>query len=497
MNRLLLLLVLVSLPYLTRLTGNYLYDDIQVIESNRHLKAVKNFKDIFHFQLKPSKPVTNFLIATGHWIGKGSIVPHRILSLLFHLGCVMLLYLILQCTPAAFWTALLYGLLPIHSEAFGVILFRMEIVATFFCLLAVWSLYQKSALWSGVTFITTILSALSKESFAIITPITLICFIWLTSMSNRVRKTGVVGFSGLVFSILIIALLQLDSKSDFPYQDVIGIHLIDPIAQVKWAASSLVEGLYKVVTGQMLSIHRLKDRPHWAFSFGMSFALLIPFFIFPWKYRAHPWVLATWAAIAFYLFLPNLNVGSEHYWYFPSIGVVMGIVFLAFKFFKKSHYATLLLTVYIFSLSTGLYARLRIMGSKIEFYAREAELYPTVPSTWSDLAIAVMEKGPEHLKLAAPLLEKAYQIAPDHPNVISARFLYFFYNQDLQEMRKIFAQVEERFAYRPIFMGRFHYHMGVVEAAKGDKQTARIHFQKARDLDPGNPYYAETKLTLN
>ena len=80
------------LPWIPLLSGEFLFDDYQVIVANADLAKLGSFGDCFSFGLKPSKPVNNFVLALGHWWGQGMPWAQRLISLLLHVGVSLLVF---------------------------------------------------------------------------------------------------------------------------------------------------------------------------------------------------------------------------------------------------------------------------------------------------------------------------------------------------------------------------------------------------------------------
>lgn len=519
-----------TLPFLFLLHGEYLFDDIQVIESNAALKAVASFWDCFTFVLKPSKPVTNFWLAIGQWLGGGAPFMQRLLSVLFHLGAVWLVYLNLvflrlragQVLPSRFpfWVALLFAVAPIHTETLGVGLFRMEILGTFFTLTACLALQVlftrqlskgRKFAWFTVLFLSMGLGPLSKEVFLLVLPAALLAVAWVPGDRKLTWKVPVaLGMVQGFWAMLLLVLLRRDPQSDFPYQDVVGFGHLDGVTQVRLAASALLELLYKILTGHGLTILRLRDRNGVGQHLGQEGAALVlvaAALVIVWLYRrgglTRLFALWTGVGLGVYLVIPNINIGSEHYAYFPSIGVfalvVLGLWRLLAHSSRRSQSVTgLLVVAYAVALGLGLGARLRHMDSRLAFYLSEAEKHPENAGVWTDVAMAFMEKRPSHAEEARPFLERAKRLNPDHPNTHTAEFLMNFHAGNVSEAERLLKDIERVFSSKPKYVGSFYFHVGLLKERAGLKGEAARAYLKAIEKEPGKLLYAEAyRRTLN
>jgi hypothetical protein len=435
-----LLTLFAVLPYLPLRHGQFLHDDYQVILKNDALAQVQSFGDCFRFVLKPSKPVTNFFLALGSLLGPGTS-GQRTLSLIFHAGVVILIFLILQsfCRRwelgnfIPFFTALLFAVSPIHSEAVIIALFRMEILGAFFCLLGVWIALSKMHDFQKAVFcfLCIGLSGFSKETFL---PIALVLITAaLTYEKNKSMAKWLGAFSLLIYGPILFVLLSRDSQSNFPYSDVIGIGKISAIQHVRLAGEAVAEGILKIFTGEFLTsiplIHRMPR-----LALPIQLAALALFWSSLFLLKEKRWAALGAAALfsySIYLVIPNLNIGSEHYWYFPAIGIYILIVGALDSIRRLnsrvlSPLFALLLVIYVGFFSHKLTLHLGDMRTRLSWHLSELENHSDSFMPWNNVTVALLETGSqENINRAGVFLVEAKRRAPGNPIVHATAYYYY------------------------------------------------------------------------
>lgn len=480
-----LLVLMTPLLYVRVLKGQFLFDDYQVIFTNAELWKVKNFHDCFSFTLKPSKPVTNFFIALGKILSEG-VAGHRMLSILFHTGVVLQLYFLARLAVCkfglqlsqhfSFWVALLFALAPIHSESVVVALFRMDVLGTFFTLAALLIgqsiLHSPNVLRYLYLAICIGLAQLSKEVFAVITPAVVILFHcirpWRTKLFTWICLTQV------FWSVILYQRLKLDAVSQYPYGDVIGWKVLSINTQTKLAARAVLEGFYKVFTGHGLTVIRIADREGIGSSLSilLSVVLLIgcvACVVWLWRKGAFVrfWTGMAAAGIGIYLVIPNINIGSEHYWYFPASALFALLVYglhqlyrRVFPNWEKMLWVTLM--GYSICFAVLLEKRVGQMKTRLDFYLSELYTHPESVVPWNNVAVAIMESGhPQRFELAAPYLQKAKEIAPNYPNVRVTDFLFQANSGDKARADQSLRNLEKLFEGDPEKLDRYRKYFGL------------------------------------
>jgi len=127
------LVVAVGLVFWKGLGGALVYDDLALVARNPVITSFENLGAMFASSywdfLDPReakdiaywRPLTSVYLTFGYALGDGRPEPFHALSLLTHLGATLVAFrLVLRLTRragTAFWTALLFGLHPLHVES--------------------------------------------------------------------------------------------------------------------------------------------------------------------------------------------------------------------------------------------------------------------------------------------------------------------------------------------------------------------------------------------
>jgi len=509
-----ILCAVATLPYLPLLVGVYLFDDIQLIENNYTLKTVRRLADVFTFVLKPSKPVSNFVLAWGEYWGHGMVPHQRLLSMALHAAVVLLFYFLLHALrrrlPARlprrfpFWVALLFAVTPLHSEAIGIAWFRMDMLGAFFTLLGMLATLhlteKRPAGWYALLFLSLGLGTFSKETFAVVLPLAVLSVGWVTPGFGR-RQVVAVALMQCFWGGILYWLLTKDATSQFPYDDVIGWGILELPLQIRLAASSLIEGIYKTLSGHGLTIVRLQERFAVGIGLGVPGAVAILVLwvsVLVWLIFKGGFLRVLGALLAIsetiYLVIPNLNIGSEHYWYLPAaplLALVMYGVWRAASRFtdRPARVMTFAVALYAVALGMGTESRVLRMMSREKFYRGEWQRHPESVGTWSDMAVVLMEK--KKFDEAQGFLTRAKAMDPTHPNVLISEFLLAFHRGDLKGARETFAAIHDNFKARPHLLGLFYFHLGMLEEKAKSPAAAARSYLKALEQEPHVKFYRD------
>jgi len=447
-----LLFLAAILPSVRSISVPYLHDDIQVIENNPSLN-----------KLKPSKPVTNFFLAVGRGISPAP-KGQRLLNLAFHAGTVLLGFLLLVSLARAgghslaipFWAAFLYALSPIHNETLMVATFRMEAMATFFTLAAVGAMLwiRRTPFKRALAFMFIALATLSKETFL---PISLAAVFFASPRGGRKW----LAFPAIVLSVALAALLRYDGQSDFPYADVIGsqFSIADHLV---FAARSLIEGTLKTFGAMDLSSLPIPQRMGFLASPALAILALAGFAIVGWSW----WKMEGWfrlaaalaAPIAIYLVIPNANLGSEHYWYFPAWGLclflVAGVFWMTQRRPKVAATVPYLLLLLALTMGNRLWETSYQRQNRLAWNTYEVLRHPDSFIPWNNIAVALLESGyPDRIERAGYFLNKAIALKPRHPMVQLTEYFYWREKGDrqgakerLNEFQALMKNTPEKYA---------------------------------------------------
>lgn len=435
------------------LHGQFLFDDIGMILANPRLQRVHSLIDCFRFVFVPAKPVSNLLLALGQWAGDGGVFSQRALSLAAHGLAVALLVVNLRLLfrrsagpwgeGSALAAGALFAVLPVHGETLAVAIFRQEILASLFTLAAL-ALFQRAALAEGRRRRLALagaglflgLAALSKEAYALIAPITLLSFLRAGEARRPRPLAAFILVLALVWGSLVLLLCCLP-PTEYAYRGVVGWGVLSAPEHLRLAARSWAEGLPAVLAGRGLTFVPPRGRfgigAGWG-AVGVTISLLTLGAAIGESARRggawRAWGLSAGSAVLLYLAIPNLNLGSQHYWYFPSMGIVSLLVMGTERLFARTvrrprAWAALALGAYALCLVAVAGQRQVPLRSRLSLALAELRAHPETAGNWHAVAGALLESpDPDAAAKAEPFLFRAKQMLPGDARVSILEKLY-------------------------------------------------------------------------
>lgn len=467
-----LVALLAVIPWLPLRHGQYLFDDAQLVETNPSLAAVSGAAQAFSFSLKPSKPVSNVILALGHWLGGGRVEAQRILSLSLHaLTAGLFFWVLASKVPlgVAGLCAVWFAWLPLHAEALSVAWFRMDVLGTGFAFLA--AAFALSSWW-WPAFFAVGAASLSKEVFVVLAPLAVV------AATGRKRAFWL----GVPWAAVVAILLLRDAGSSHSYKGVLGF--VMGWRQVFLAPMASAEWLVKTLSGQGLTTTSLLERwvsapsATWALGLGLLGAAFWTalFFLFRRRSPAAPWAGAALGGLLLYAAIPNLNLGAERYGYFPA-ACFAAIVACSIGARRR---LPLFLGLHALVLLLPLWVRLSELETRVSHYAAEARHHPEVGTSWSNAAVALLELPDDaFLDDAKEFLERAHRLAPENSRVWLAEFAYRFRRGDADAYAELWREQRHRFDFDARISAGLEFQLGLLQAGQGRCEAASELFHSA------------------
>jgi hypothetical protein len=186
--------------------------------------------------------------------------------------------------------------------------------------------------WLPLTFcqVFCVLAQFSKEMFAFSLPLLMFAIYAFPKDGNRTRSKVLLAAMIVeiaLYSSIFIHLYRKDITADFSYTYTIGWHALPIVSHIEVASRALMEGISHLISGQGMTTLRLIARQGlgaaWPIGIYLSFLAVYLFTSLYIVTRKKIYSLAYlffFIPSLFYLGIPNLNIGSDHYWYFSSLG---------------------------------------------------------------------------------------------------------------------------------------------------------------------------------
>jgi len=503
--------LLVGVLFLPLILGaDFVYDDVEFVGTNPELGAIKSLADCFRFKLQPSKPVTSFTMAIAQWAGGGSVLGHRLVSLSLHLAVCTLLFLNLLTLSrklgATFspWVVaavtFLYAIHPLHTETVGVAQFRGEILGTLFALGAIYALLRESRSGYLTMFLLLGFSQLSKEAFAIFLPALLITVYALTGKSRReiLRFAGAVVVAEILWAVVLFFLIRRDAGGYYTYETTIGWNAVSPAKHLALSARAILEGLTKFFFGQRLVTTPLSERGgigHDLSWMGQALVVILSAVVIVFaavSVRDRRFRLATiFLGFPFgvYLAIPNLNIGSEHYWYFPLMGgvglasLVIGCAANRTRRPRMSMLAAFSMVAIIWG--AAFESRSLDYRNRREFYEAELATHPESSVNWVGVGAILLADGAPDSEVSRHLT-KALELDPENVRALLTQYYLHSRRKDLPKMDETITQLLRKPFRKRVLASVFLDYAGV-SLEKSKCGPGKYSLDVARQLDPDNP----------
>ena len=164
-NKIILLILIVSLCYINTLRNGFVWDDNQFIVNNEQITSLKNIPSLLvPLKTEPYRPMRLLTFSVEHAVfGLNSTIYH-LDNAIIHTANAVLLFVILllmfRDEDLAFYSALIFGIYPAWNEAIVWIKNRSMLLAGLFLLLGLYFYIKKK---NPLAIIAFVLGLLSKE----------------------------------------------------------------------------------------------------------------------------------------------------------------------------------------------------------------------------------------------------------------------------------------------------------------------------------------------
>ncbi|MBC7554471.1 MAG: glycosyltransferase family 39 protein, partial [Taibaiella sp.] len=263
----LLLGIIAFLLYANTLKNDYVLDDFTVIKSNsivtRGISAIPEIlatpyrRGWFITTNDLYRPLSLVMFAAEWQLGDGKPGPGHLMNVLFFAGCVILLFLFIdglfggRKSAAAFITAFIFALHPIHTEVVANIKSRDEILCFFFAFLSL-NIYLKymqtgkmqQLLLASFCFLLSFLSKETVISFLFVIP-----FIFFLYRNENKTRSLYITLSSVAVTVLFLVIrysvlhkYDANTTSEVSFMD--NFLTISPSALSRFATEILILGKY-------------------------------------------------------------------------------------------------------------------------------------------------------------------------------------------------------------------------------------------------------------
>jgi len=512
-----LLAIVVILIYADTLTTPFIFDDLNNIQSNPHIRvpalSFENLAWAGFNSPEGRRPVANISFALNYYFNGYNLVGYHVVNILVHLACGIFLYFLAQATlqtPALrsryekfgwipFFTAFIWLVHPLQTQSVAYIVQRMNSMAAMFYVLSMlfyvkFRLSEASrAKWPLLAgcVITAFLAFGTKEITATL-PLFIILYEWyfFQELSAQWAKRNFLLLGGVFLLFILIALVYLD---------------YNPIAKIlKGYGTRDFTPLQRVLTESRVVIFYISlllwpnpSRLNLDHEFALSYSLLNPA-------TTLVAITAIIGLIAFAIliarkepllsfgiiwFFGNLVIESsviglelvfEHRNYLPSMFAILAIVCLAFRYLKHALPAAVALSLVGALFCVWTLERNKVWADEITLYRDSAAKSPGKARPHNNLGAALSRKGlfPE----AIEQYRAALRIKPEYSD---AHYNLGYALAKTGKLDEGISHFREAVRIKPNQV-KYLNNLGVALSIKGNYSEASDYFKKALKINPSD-----------
>jgi len=370
------LALLAVIIYIPSLDIPFVFDDLPNIVLNLAVHAEK-FSDldrVLDSEISGSRPLAMLTFAVNHWLGGLDIFGYHLFNILVHLLNCIMLCLLLVIIPAngqagatvasrqghiwkiAFWSAALWAVNPVHTQAVTYIVQRMTSMATFFYLAGLyiylaWRTRKLSPGFAIPLLLCSFALGLACKEIVLTLPLALILLDYIF-FPERWKKSLPYLLGGVIISFLL-GLYFLQGRfpewlTTYPNRNFSPLERVMTQWRVVWHYLSLFA-------------LPMPDRLHLTYNIEVSRGLFSPWTTIPALAAIitsitaaimvrHKWPVISWAVLFFFLAMApeasfvNLELAFIHRLYLPSLFLVFAVLYyIPDRVLKKSGPVLLLL----------------------------------------------------------------------------------------------------------------------------------------------------------
>ncbi|MCE7996865.1 MAG: tetratricopeptide repeat protein [Roseivirga sp.] len=359
-------LILICIPFLVycwTFGYDYTVDDLGVIGEHSHVLAgVDGLGEIFttnyrnginNFNDGLYRPLSLAVFAIFEEIAPGSPVPGHILNVLVYCLLVLSIFSLIKALPVeqseklAFWSALFFAVMPIHTEVVANIKSLDELLGMTFgilsCLYFIKYLEKKQAVQLGISSLLLLLGLFSKEStITYLGVIPVLVFMFYPKIAN---KKGLIAYAPLLIVTAVWLLIRHNVMASMQALDpeVFG-QLNNPLSQLDSYGDQLASALNIQLMGlkklfipyPLLHDYSFDYLPAISMASAGGILLLLLFsaligFTIRGVYQRKLWAFGlafygiTISPVANVIFL-NSTIFGERLMFTPSLGIVFTVV---------------------------------------------------------------------------------------------------------------------------------------------------------------------------
>ncbi len=516
-------LIAVLLPYFDSLQGDFVFDDVPLVQKDRFYVQEGNplkcwQRDFWKENMKQGlyRPLTLF----SYWINAKISGIHspafRIGNLIFHFLVTILVFKLALRLRLGHWTAIfaavLFAVHPIHTEAVIPAFGRGELLCALFilCALIIHTYVEKNKVLCVAAGLSFLFACWSKEHGLAFLPLCVLLDLYLKKPFSSIKiRTFVRSRASIYLFYVFISAVFFASRYFAIGTFIPSKYNFDPAIDNPIALCQFPLNVVSAIKVQGLSLSKF----FWpsVLSHDYSYAQLLPSVsLFDWK---------AWLTVILFLGIPALicvsfkklkfkiifllmayavcvmpagnfiimagTIFGERLQYIPSIWLCMFSALIVTLFFKKFSIQTALIifAVIVIAYSVRTYERGKDWDNQMSLATAGVRSAPDSVKTWNNLAIqlaqyAEKEKDPNEkvnmYKEAVIACDRAISIYPKFLNAYANRGIYYsllgYYAEAEKDLKRVISVYPKDF--------HVNYALGALLAEQGRLDEAKLIWEK-------------------
>ncbi|MBW2443629.1 MAG: tetratricopeptide repeat protein [Deltaproteobacteria bacterium] len=510
-----LLAIVVILIYADTLTAPFIFDDLNNIHHNPHIRipalSLENLLWAGYHSPESRRPVANISFALNYYVGGYNPVGYHVVNIVIHLACGIFLFFLAKATlqtPALqsryekfgwipFLAAFIWLTHPLQIQSVSYVVQRMNSMAAMFYVLSMlcYVKFRMSArspskwlLLAGC--VMSALLAFGTKEISATLPLFIILYEWyfFQQLDRRWARRHFLFLAGLGLLFLMIALVYLDFEPVAKILRGYGRRDFTPLQRL--LTQSRVVMFYI-----SLMLWPNPSRLNLDHDFALSYSLLNPVttlvsiaviiaLIACAVLIARKEPLLSFGIIWFFgnlaieSSLIGLEMVFEHRNYLPSMFVILALVALAFRYFRHTFPAVVALSLVGALCCMWTYQRNRVWADEIALYRDAAAKSPRKARPQNNLGAALSRRG--RLAEAIDRYQAALKIKPDYAD---AHYNLGYALSKSGQLDAGLAHFRQAVRIEPKHV-KYRNNLGVALVLKGNPTEALEHFKAALKIDP-------------
>ncbi len=510
-----LLAIVVILAYADTLTAPFIFDDLNNIQDNPHIRipnlSIENLLWAGFHSPEDRRPVANISFALNYYVHGYNPVGYHVVNIVIHIACGIFLFFLAKATlqtPALrsryancgwipFLAAFIWLVHPLQTQSVSYVVQRMNSMAAMFYVLSM--LYYVKFRMSAASpakwlllvgcVVAAVLSFGTKEISATL-PLFIILYEWyfFQELDRQWARQRLFVLAGLGLLFLVIALVYLN---------------FEPVAKILRSYGGRdFTPLQRLLTQSRVVIFYISlllwpnpSRLNLDHDFSLSYSLLDPAttlvcvitiiaLIACAVLIARRQPLLSFSIIWFFgnLVIESSIIGLElvfeHRNYLPAMFAILAIVSLVFRYCKHALTAVVALSLVAALFCMWTFQRNRVWADEVALYRDSALKSPGKARPQNNLGAALSRRG--RLPEAIERYRAALKIKPDYADAHYNLGFALAKNGQLDEGLPHFRQAVQISPNRVKYLNN----LGVALVLKGDHTEALEHFKSALKIDP-------------